>query len=86
MPLSRARNCHYCKRELTRPTRPMKSTSATLDHVEPRSCGGEMTVPCCFTCNQMKGNMLPYYWMRFIKDNPEWWRMWPPQQQKVQHD
>lgn len=33
----------------------------TIDHVTPKSCGGENSTNnarcCCFTCNQMKGNM-----------------------------
>ncbi len=55
--LIRDRNtCQYCERVLP-------SAELTLDHVTPRSRGGESNwenlVACCHRCNNRKGNRLP---------------------------
>jgi len=55
--LIRDRNtCQYCERVLP-------SGELTLDHVNPRSRGGESNwenlVACCHRCNNRKGNRLP---------------------------
>lgn len=51
-----AGTCQYCRSKL-----PPKEL--TLDHVNPRSRGGESTwenlVACCFSCNNKKGNRTP---------------------------
>ncbi len=48
--------CQYCRRVLP-------SAELTLDHVTPRSRGGESTwenlVACCHPCNNQKGGRLP---------------------------
>ncbi len=48
--------CQYCERTLS-------SAELTLDHVMPRSRGGESNwenlVACCHRCNNRKGNRLP---------------------------
>ena len=48
--------CQYCHRAAN-------SGQLTLDHVHPRSRGGESTwenlVACCHTCNNRKGNRTP---------------------------
>jgi 5-methylcytosine-specific restriction endonuclease McrA len=48
--------CQYCERVLP-------SSELTLDHVTPRSRGGESNwenlVACCHRCNNRKGNRLP---------------------------
>jgi 5-methylcytosine-specific restriction endonuclease McrA len=48
--------CQYCRSV-------MPAKSLTLDHVTPRSRGGESTwenlVACCFACNNRKGNRTP---------------------------
>ena len=48
--------CQYCRKKL-----PPKDL--TLDHVVPRSRGGESTwenlVACCYPCNNRKGNRTP---------------------------
>lgn len=48
--------CQYCLRTLP-------SSELTLDHVVPRSQGGETTwenlVACCHACNNAKGNRTP---------------------------
>jgi 5-methylcytosine-specific restriction endonuclease McrA len=48
--------CQYCERVLS-------SAELTLDHVTPRSRGGESNwenlVACCHRCNNRKGNRLP---------------------------
>ena len=56
--LLRDRNqCQYCGVVLP-------SGELTLDHVVPRSRGGNSTwenlVACCHDCNRKKGNMLPH--------------------------
>lgn len=68
--------CNYCKRPLTKPSVPMRSLSATKDHVKPKSEGGRKTVPCCFACNNMKGNMSISEWINFMSINPKWWLNW----------
>lgn len=49
--------CQYCDRELTRP-------QSTIDHVLPRSRGGDTSwencVICCPSCNARKGNRTPH--------------------------
>lgn len=55
--LIRDRNtCQYCARVLS-------AAELTLDHVTPRSRGGESNwenlVACCHRCNNRKGNRLP---------------------------
>ena len=54
--LLRDRNtCHYCSTVMT-------AGELTLDHVQPRSRGGQSTwenlVACCHPCNRRKGNHL----------------------------
>src|SRR5438132_6759835 len=48
--------CQYCGRQFT-------PSELTLDHVLPRSRGGESTwdnlVACCKRCNHQKGNRTP---------------------------
>jgi 5-methylcytosine-specific restriction endonuclease McrA len=48
--------CQYCHRVLP-------SSELTLDHVQPRSRGGETSwenlVACCHPCNNRKGNRTP---------------------------
>jgi 5-methylcytosine-specific restriction endonuclease McrA len=48
--------CQYCHRVLP-------SADLTLDHVQPRSRGGESSwenlVACCHACNNRKGNRTP---------------------------
>ena len=67
------KRCTYCKRELTRASSP-SGLAFTKDHVMPRALGGVKTVPCCRTCNQMKGDMHPNEWRAFTEANPGWWR------------
>jgi len=47
--------CCYCGAKL-------KGTNCTVDHIVPRSKGGQTNwknlVACCFRCNQMKGSKL----------------------------
>lgn len=45
----------------------------TRDHVLPRSRGGRVTVPACWTCNNIKGDMTPQQWEAFMQANPQWW-------------
>ncbi len=64
--------CHWCARRLVgAPSR--SALMATRDHVYPKSKGGWETVWACFTCNTLKGNMLPAAWATFMAENPTWW-------------
>jgi hypothetical protein len=47
----------------------------TRDHVHPKSQGGQITVICCRTCNNIKGDMLPAIWEAFMAAFPRWWTM-----------
>lgn len=42
--------CYYCGSRL-------RKQAATRDHVVPKSRGGRYTVPCCFSCNNLKADM-----------------------------
>jgi hypothetical protein len=66
--------CCYCKRALT-PSGTNHSTSFTWDHVRPRSHGGTYKVPCCLTCNNLKGDFTPEQWDRVRAKFPEWWKL-----------
>lgn len=62
--------CPYCRR-------PMRfnlfGAEPTRDHVIPKSKGGDEMIWACWTCNNMKGDMLPGEWAAFMAANPEWW-------------
>lgn len=49
-------NCQYCHKKLS-------EKSATIDHIIPKSKGGQdtwdNTVCCCVACNSRKGNRTP---------------------------
>lgn len=66
----RGRACPYCQR-------PMRSNAPgqepTRDHTVPQSKGGLHTIWACWTCNNVKGDMLPDEWTAFMLANPEWW-------------
>lgn len=60
----RARNiCYYCK--TTTPARKL-----TMDHIVPLARGGRSIksnlVPCCKSCNNLKKNLLPVEWEKFL--------------------
>lgn len=42
--------CFYCGKEMAKGER-------TKDHVTPKSRGGRLKVPCCSTCNHLKGHL-----------------------------
>jgi hypothetical protein len=54
---------------------PRTGLSKTKDHVIPSSLGGTKTVPACFACNQLKGDMPPEVWDKFMLRNPSWWML-----------
>ena len=70
------RKCHWCKRDLQKPTARSR-VAATKDHVVARSSGGKRTVWCCWACNQLKANMRLENWRQFMAENPEWWKSAP---------
>lgn len=49
---------------------PLDRYSRTVDHLIPKSKGGILSndnkVSCCKTCNQLKANMDPFEFKRFI--------------------
>lgn len=68
------KTCHYCGRIMA-PNGQTGALAQTEDHVWPKSLGGVRTVPCCFTCNNMKGQMTPEQWLAFRQENPRWWEL-----------
>lgn len=75
--------CCYCRRTLSRADSGL-STAATRDHVMPESQGGEAWVPCCVTCNELKGDILPDDWWWIVRTVPRFWRIFGTHQQ-VKH-
>lgn len=74
-------NCAYCKREM-KPRSALQfgrlsGLERTRDHYIPLSRGGknskENIKAACYQCNNLKGNMMPDEWERFMRDNPLWW-------------
>lgn len=65
--------CHWCERALE-PKNSGTRLAETRDHVIPVSLGGRYTVPACFLCNQLKGNLTPERWKTFMQHYPNWWR------------
>lgn len=62
--------CAYCHRNMSVQ---IPGLMPTLDHVHPRSRGGQKTVWACDDCNQMKRDMSMLEWQRFMEKNPKWW-------------
>ena len=60
--------CHYCGKAT--PAREL-----TMDHVVPIARGGKTTkgnvVPACKECNNMKKQLLPMEWDRYLDDFKE---------------
>ena len=57
--------CFYCKKDT--PARKL-----TMDHVVPLARGGlsikSNLVPCCKSCNNLKKNLLPLEWEKFLNN------------------
>ena len=55
--------CFYCRTNT--PARKL-----TMDHIVPLSRGGRSTksnlVPCCKSCNNLKKNLLPIEWVKYL--------------------
>lgn len=66
-------HCCYCKRQLT-PSGTDRGDAATKDHVRPQSDGGYITVPCCRTCNFLKGHSDMHGWWWFVHAFPRYWK------------
>lgn len=60
--------CPYCRR-----TMDALNVLPTIDHIHPRSLGGQTTIWACMDCNGRKGNMTLPEWRAFMTDNPQWW-------------
>jgi hypothetical protein len=72
--------CSYCARQMD-PRGTLSLLEWTDDHIIPawlRGRGGRPygspVVPCCWHCNQIKGEMPPEWWRMFMAMIPEWWR------------
>ncbi|WP_394072434.1 HNH endonuclease [Roseixanthobacter glucoisosaccharinicivorans] len=61
--------CPYCKREMAA----RAGLTPTLDHVHPRSKGGQRTVWACDDCNRIKRDMTESEWSEYRAHNPSWW-------------
>jgi hypothetical protein len=68
--------CTYCQRTMILNHIHLKPTR---DHHMPKARGGwnSPIIPACGQCNEIKGDMLPEQWQRFMAAFPEWWRMRP---------
>lgn len=79
----RGKTCTYCERRLESVDSARgHNTSwlaATKDHVLPKSKGGDLwphilrLVWACRLCNNLKGNLLPDEWSKFMRAYPRWW-------------
>lgn len=65
--------CTYCRRR-TKPMTAASPLALTRDHYPvPKSQGGTRTVPACYQCNHLKGDMSPEAWDAWMAANPQWW-------------
>ena len=69
--------CAYCHRTM-RGLGDRTLLGATRDHVIPKSAGGTKMIWACRACNNIKGNMMPDEWRRFMGANPKWWKLATP--------
>jgi hypothetical protein len=72
--------CSYCVRQ-TDPRGTLSLLEWTDDHIVPACLRGRRgrpyrssVVPCCWHCNQIKGEMPPEWWRMFMEMIPEWWK------------
>lgn len=73
--------CFWCNRTMAHRSQ-NSSLAETKDHVIPKAMGGTETVPCCKACNSVKGDRSPDEWATFMKENPEWWRLYRPRKRR----
>lgn len=74
--------CCYCKRgpliQGEKGSRNATGLMATRDHFVPIQETGPTDkgrwVPCCLTCNALKGALRPGPWLAFIDANPRYWK------------
>jgi hypothetical protein len=66
--------CPYCDRtmQLGHPR-----LNPTRDHFVPQSQGGTGAdiIMACLQCNNIKGDMMPEQWTRFMEGFPKWWTL-----------
>lgn len=74
------RHCVYCCRQLDPPDWQESVLRATRDHVWPHALRASrpadllpVKVWACYTCNHLKGDLLPHIWHAFMRDTPHWW-------------
>ena len=57
--------CYYCNTDTS-------ARKLTMDHVVPLARGGRSIksnlVPCCKSCNNLKKNLLPVEWEKFLNN------------------
>jgi 5-methylcytosine-specific restriction endonuclease McrA len=67
------RRCYWCGRHLTKKNT-KRASSATLDHLIPKSRGGghgDNKVPCCKACNTRKGCMTAEEYEAHLRSKSE---------------
>lgn len=75
--------CEYCRRPMSAPSQAHSPNEVTRDHYHPRAHGYRLSDPgnkkfACRYCNELKGDMTPAQWTKFMEENPRWWG--PPAQ------
>lgn len=70
--LAHGRPCPYCRRPMDRNN---PRLVPTRDHVVPESKGGREILIACYTCNTIKGDMMPDVWCAFMETFPRWWAL-----------
>lgn len=63
--------CIYCKRKLKKPSRNSRGRTKTIDHIVPKSKGGNNSdynkVPCCAKCNINKNSLTLEEWKKQLQ-------------------
>lgn len=77
MTAPRPDKCVWCRRRINYRERYPHPLSPTKDHVVPLVMGGRSFRWCCLACNQIKGDMSPFQWTRFMETVPNWWTLFP---------
>ena len=80
MTARRPKACVWCRRPLAWHRANPGALQPTRDHVVPKSQEGKATAWCCLACNQIKGDMNPHQWARFMDAVPQWWLLFPKEQ------
>lgn len=87
--------CTYCRRPMDRPGS-KTLLERTADHIMPAWLRRKrmdlsfdeayQTVPCCWHCNQLKGQKSAEQWESFMAANPRWWEKPEFQRRRMRYD